>query len=218
MRALPILVLCAACATPTSAPPLLASVPDVAVSRPDDGAIAASWKERVAQPYVFLERRGDYRDLGAAMRELLQRAAALGIDAAGPPFALYLDDPGRVPLRELRGRACLTLAEPAADLPPELGQDVLPQAMVAYARVAGPYPEVQRAIPALVVWMAERGWEPAGAVREVYLVDPGAVASWSELEAELQIPWRPAASSDLPGRLKALSAPASSRAPADSRR
>src|SRR5262245_41920844 len=69
--------------------------------------IEANWKERLAQPYVYVEHAGDYRRLGDAMRSLFARAEEAGIEHAGPPFALFFDDPGSVPTEVLRARACL---------------------------------------------------------------------------------------------------------------
>jgi effector-binding domain-containing protein len=164
-------------------------VPEVGAPR---SRSEANWKERVAQPYVFVEQRGDYRELGSAMRALLESAAAGAIEASGPPFALFFDDPGRVPRPELRARVCLPVAE-RGRVAPGLQADVLPRALVVYAEVPGAYPEVPRAYPALFSYLAEQGWVATGPVREIYLVNPGAVGSYEELRTEVQIPWTPGA-------------------------
>lgn len=157
-----------------------------------DGSLAtieANWKERLAQPYVYVDHQGDYRQLGEAMRRLFAEVQELGLDSArGAPFALFYDDPGRVSVHELRARACF----PVDERPGRLGMlrfDVLPRAMVVYARVGGAYPEVQHSYPALFAYLRELGWQAGGPVREVYLVDPQAVASYDELVTEVQIPW-----------------------------
>jgi AraC family transcriptional regulator len=149
--------------------------------------LEANWKERREQPYVFLEKRGDYRDLGRTMERLLADAHALELRGDGAPFALYLDDPGKVPLGELRSRVCY----PVAERPAELGKlqfEVLPRAMVVYSRVRGPHSSVALAYPALFSYLRELGWQPGGPVRELYLAGPEGAAP-GEFVTEIQIPW-----------------------------
>ena len=150
--------------------------------------VEANWKERLAQPYVYLEHRGDYRQLGDAMRALFQQSQELGITSTGAPFALFYDDPGQVAVESLRARVCLPVAERPARLS-GLEYDVLPRSMVAYARVPGAYPEVARSYPALFAYLRELGWRPATPIREVYLVNPVDVPSYDQLVTEVQIPW-----------------------------
>ena len=142
----------------------------------------------MAQPYVFVEHSGDYRKLGEAMRTLLTLAQESGIERSGPPFALFIDDPGHVPVESLRARACLPVK-----LPPEhlegLRFEILPRAMVVYGRVAGAYTEVSRSYPALFAYLRELGWQSGGPIREVYLVNPADVIGYDQLETEVQIPW-----------------------------
>lgn len=150
--------------------------------------IEAKWKERIEQPYVYLEHLGDYRDLGSAMRNLFAEASELSLEPDGAPFALFYDDPGRTPAAELRARVCL----PVADRPSSSGSlrfDLLPRAMVVYARVRGAYPEVAQSYPALFRYLSGLGWRPGGPVREVYLVNPADVAQYEDLLTEVQIPW-----------------------------
>jgi effector-binding domain-containing protein len=189
------LVLLGACSAPaTPSEPLPASVSRTsaqAIAIPASGGLAqvdANWKERLAQPYVFLEHRGDYRRIGDAMRRLFACAESLGLEGAGVPFALFFDDPGRTPADELRARVCISIDE-RPDRLGELAYDVLPRAMVAYARVPGAYPEAARSYPALFAYLRDLGWSAGGPVREVYLVNPLDVASHDELVTEVQIPW-----------------------------
>lgn len=163
-----------------------------AIAIPASGGLAqhveANWKERLAQPYLFLEQHGDYRRLGDGMRRLFAAAEGLGIEPGGVPFALFFDDPGRVPVDELRARVCLPVNERPGRLG-ELQYDILPRAMVVYARVPGAYPEVPRSYPALFSYLHELGWSQGGPVRELYLVNPLDVSAHSELVTEVQIPW-----------------------------
>ena len=150
--------------------------------------IVANWKERLEQPYLYVERTGDYRELGASMRALLSEAAELGLESRGAPFALFYDDPGRTPAEELRARVCLPVGERPARIG-RLRYDVLPRAMVAYAEVVGPYPELPRSYPVLFTYLAELGWRAGAPIREIYLTNPSEVADLGELRAEVQIPW-----------------------------
>lgn len=149
--------------------------------------VDANWKERLEQPYVFLEQRGDYRRLGDVVQRLCAEAQAQGLSCEGAPFTLLFDDPGKVPLSELRARACYPVAERPERLG-DLGYDLLPRAMVVYARVPGAHPSVARAYPALFSYLRELGWQQGGPVREVYLVN-GTDTGLEELVTEVQIPW-----------------------------
>lgn len=161
--------------------------PDLPLSRPPFDHVAANWKQRLAQPYVFLEARGSYTQVGALLGELVAEAQRQDLRIGGPPFALYYDDPGRVAVDELRLRACLPL-EAAATVDAPLAYDVLPSTTVVYAFVSGPYPEVPRAYPGLYRYLSELGWRENGPVRESYLVHPGEVVDFSQLVTEVQIP------------------------------
>ncbi len=186
---LPLAVLpaCASAPAPIPVEPSVSASTSVGhVAKPAE--VQANWKERLPQPYVFVEHRGDYRGLGDPMRRLLETAAASDLELTGPPFALFFDDPGRVPVPGLRARACLPVAD-GNDLPAGVSYDVLPRTMVVYTRVAGAYPEVPRVYPALFHYVRELGWTPGGPVREVYLVNPAGIAHLDELVTEVQVPW-----------------------------
>lgn len=147
-----------------------------------------AWKERLEQPYVYLEHVGDYRRLGEAMRGLLERVRLAELDVSGAPFALFYDDPASVPADRLRARVCVPVRA-GASAAAGLQADLLPRALVVYAEVGGAYPELPRAYPALFAFLRDHGWKPAGPLREIYLVDPGSVADWRELQSEIQVPW-----------------------------
>jgi effector-binding domain-containing protein len=150
-----------------------------------------AWKERLEQPYVYVEVLGDYRELGAPMRQLLERARLAGVGVSEPPFTLYFDDPARTPVDRLRARVCLPVRDGASGAP-GLQADLLPRALVAYVEVQGAYPELPRVYPALFSFVQDHGWAPSGPLREIYLVDPGLVRDWRELAREVQLPWQPA--------------------------
>jgi effector-binding domain-containing protein len=192
--------LCALCAllscqsapTPSSAStvaPRPSATPalDLRVARAPFDSVDANWKQRLDQPYVYLEGRGDYRGIGRLIERAFLAADEQDIEVAGPPFALYYDDPGRVAADALRMRACLPV-DSAGEVREPLAQDLLASTTVVYAYVAGPYPEVPRAYPGLFAFMRELDWVECGPVREIYLSDPASVLDWDELLTEVQVP------------------------------
>lgn len=161
---------------------------DVEITDPPYQDVHANWKERLAQTYVFREHRGSYTETGRLLPGLHADSVRSGLTISGPPFALFYDDPGRVPSGELRSRVCLPVA-----VPPDahdMQVDVLPAATVAYAVVRGPYPDAPRAYPGILAYMQRFGWVEGGPVREVYLVSPASVATYDALLCEIQIPVR----------------------------
>lgn len=161
--------------------------PDVQVTRPPYTEVHANWKQRLDQPYVFLEHRGDYRLAGKQFEALATAMRAAEITASGPPFILFYDDPAVVPIAELRARVCLPVSGPV-DVSGTLRYELLPSTTVVYAVVSGPYPEVPRAYPGLYGYLQQMNWVEAGPLREIYLVQPGLESTWDELLCEVQIP------------------------------
>lgn len=161
--------------------------PDLPVSMAPHQAVEVNWKQRLEQPYAYLEARGSYTGIGALLEEADRRLRDAGVAPAGPPFALFYDDPGTVPVSQLRMRACFPV-EASVELPVPLSTETLPSTTVVYAFVGGAYPEVPRAYPSLFAFMDELGWALDGPVREIYLVHPGAVSDWNQLVAEVQLP------------------------------
>ncbi len=166
------------------------TAPDVQLSRPPYDVVHVDWKQRMEQPYVYLELLGDYREAGRWIPMLVEQAAKQGLPIAGPPFALYYDDPARTPAAECRARLALPVAAAQVAVAAPLGFDVLPPANVAYARVGGAYPDVAKSHAGVFAYMRERGWALDGPVRESYLVNPAAVRGYEELVTEVQMPWR----------------------------
>lgn len=165
--------------------------PDLAVSEPPFDEVHANWKQRLDQPYVYLEHIGSYTETGRLLPVLHEALRRAGIEPSGPPFALFYDDPGRVPVERLRSRACLPVDGPV-EVEPPIEYAVLPSATVVYCVASGPYPELPRCYPGLYAYMRRMAWVEDGPIREIYLVPPSAVEDWSELRAEVQIPVAPA--------------------------
>ncbi|MEO6709696.1 MAG: GyrI-like domain-containing protein [Planctomycetota bacterium] len=190
-----LLVLVSSCATGDVDPaadlgaraPSILQEPDLALTMPPYSEVHANWKQRLDQPYVYVDWVGSYTGIGEALGKADQAVRAQHIEPSGPPFALYYDDPGTVATNALRARACFpvdSVVTPAAGLQ----YDVLESTTVVYAFVVGPYPEVPRAYPGLFEYMRSLSWSEAGPIRETYLVDPGGVSDWNQLVTEVQIP------------------------------
>jgi len=160
---------------------------DMAISQPPFAQVHANWKQRLDQAYVFVPLTGSYTRIGETLAAADRAVRDQGIEASGPPFALFYDDPGSVASESLRARACFPVGTRFTPKPP-LEYAELESTTVVYAFVAGPYPEVPRAYPGLFEYMRTLSWVENGPIREVYLVDPASVSDWRELVTEVQIP------------------------------
>jgi effector-binding domain-containing protein len=175
---------CQSYSAPHHAPPLV----DVPISRPPFARVHVNWKERLPQSYAYREFVGDYRLARGELQRLRAEAYRYGLSLPGPAFCLFYDDPGEVPIDQLRSRVCLPVhAGEERDGP--WSYDVLPRATVVYAAVAGPAGQVPLAYPALYRYLDANGWAETGPVREVYLADPTLDSELRELVTEVQIPW-----------------------------
>ena len=161
--------------------------PDLALTLPPYSEVHANWKQRLDQPYVYVDWVGSYTKIGDALASADRLMRDQGLEPSGPPFALYYDDPGVVQTAVLRSRACFPM-ERSVIPKGELKYDELESTTVVYAFVAGPYPEVPRSYPGLFQYMRSLSWTEDGPIRETYLVDPGSVSDWNQLLTEVQIP------------------------------
>ncbi|MEM9801030.1 MAG: GyrI-like domain-containing protein [Planctomycetota bacterium] len=198
LTVLGLLALAAACAAPSDtsaqvgvdAPAATRTfVPSLPISHPPYDEFHPSWMQRLDQPYVYVDHTGPYTQTGAHIPVLLRELAAQGLEADGPPFCLFFDDPAEAPADELRSRACVPIAGPRSPTAP-LEYDVLPSVTVAYAFVSGPYPDVPRAYPHLLAYMESMNWDVDGPIRETYIVPPGSAPSPANLLCEIQVPVR----------------------------
>lgn len=161
--------------------------PGVPTSHPPFQEFHASWKTRSDAHYVYFEHRGSYVETAALIPSLVRELAAQGLEADGPPFALYYDDPAVTPTAELLSRVCMPITGTRSPATP-LRYDLLPPVNVAYAVVSGPYPDAPRAYPKLFEYMERFKWVADGPIREIYVVAPGAASTPRDLLCEIQIP------------------------------
>ena len=195
VASLPLLVV-AACAGPatTSAQVNYAETKTYVIDLPVGDApfdtLAVSWVHRMDQPYVFIDHYGSYTETGTLIPVLLREMTAQGLEPSGPPFCLFYDDPAAFPAAELRSRACVPIRAPRSPLSP-LNYEVLASRAVAYAFVSGPYPEVPRAYPKIIEFMAGMNWVVDGPIREIYIVQPSTANGPRELVCHVEIPAGP---------------------------
>jgi effector-binding domain-containing protein len=184
------LVLVAACQVGPPAPPPPPTL-DVPLARPPFEQVVVQWKERLATRYAFREVRGDYRRSRAELEALLADARRSGLDPVGPGFCLFYDDPADVPTADLRARVCLPV-HPEESRVGAWDLDVLPGRTVVYAVVEADHGAVPLAYPSLFRYLADRGWQEDGPVREIYLYQPvGDQGPTSVPWTEVQVPWVP---------------------------
>lgn len=169
----------------------LAYAPDVAISHAPFDVVHIQWKQRLAEPYVYLDFVGDYRQAGKQIANMLSAAKAQAAPLAGPPFILFYDDPAVTPVDQLRARVAIAIDGDFSAKAP-LYLDTLPSSTVIYAAIGGPFPDVPRAYPKMFEYLAGRGWAPRTPIREIYLTSPLNTAP-EELVTEVQIPWLPGA-------------------------
>lgn len=160
---------------------------DLKVSHPPFQEVHCNWKDRLDQPYVFLENLGPYADTGALIPEVHRLLAQQGIQPAGPPFGLYYDDPSSVEAGMLRSRACVPVGSWTQPALP-LKKETLPSRTVAYALASGPYPGVPSSYPGIFGYMSKMNWAIAGPIREIYMIPPSEVDGYDQLISEVQVP------------------------------
>ena len=194
-RLLPALLLIASCATIDTSADTTAEPPttrwiynsDLPISHPPFTSVHCNWKDRIDQGYVYLEHIGPYSGTGGLLPEVHRLLAQQDIQASGPPFALYFDDPGSVSPSALRSRACVPVESWTRAAQP-LSTDTLPSRTVAYAVASGAYPQVPRCYKGLFGYMDSMNWTLAGPIREIYLVPPSEVEGYESLLCEIQAP------------------------------
>ncbi len=132
------------------------------------------------QPILYIRRRISHSDLQATMGEcfgmLYQHGVANGLAIAGYPITRYVDTGMGLWTVDF----AMPLIEPAEGSG-EMSSDVLGDCAAATAVHVGPYEALNETHTAIDQWIAEHGFETAGAAWEQYLTDPADVpdpADW----------------------------------------
>ncbi|MDD2890964.1 MAG: GyrI-like domain-containing protein [bacterium] len=140
---------------------------------------------------LFVEKQGNFSDIGNAMGMLFQYAGANGIQYTGAPFGVYYDDPKKVAPEKCRYDVCVPIAPVADSIAGKITGDIkikeIPAVEVAFLVHKGAYNKVGPAWGGLYKWIFKNGYKPDGPGREFYLNSPQEVPEDSLL-TEIQIP------------------------------
>jgi len=133
---------------------------------------------------------GPFDQTGDMLDELIAWVLRAGHPYAGPPMAIYYDDPAKVNPEELRAEVALPIEEVCeGDL--RFTRKRLPGCEVAYAVHTGPYSQIKPLYEEIFAWIAENGYrhvEGSGA-REIFLTRPGEEGEGDEGPVtEVQVP------------------------------
>lgn len=169
--------------------PKYVTAPDVTLTAAPFETVHVQWKQALEQPYTYIDLRGDYGDAVRYVAELMQHLESQGVRPAGPPFALFYDDPLEVPVEGRRYRVGVPV-DGVASVTAPLGFSVIPSRNLIYSRVSGAYPDADQAYPQMFQYMRDRSWVLDGPIRQILLVDPSSVATFNELVSEVQMPFR----------------------------
>jgi AraC family transcriptional regulator len=120
--------------------------------------------------YAALEMKGSYQQMEASFGTLFGEAGKQGL-GMNMPFGVYFSDPAVTPEADLKWEVGMALSDSAAVQPP------LVLKKWAYTQTAnmiyeGPFSDIGQAYGKLFGGIAEKGYVPAGPVREVYFGPP----------------------------------------------
>jgi len=168
---------------------IVAAIERLAEGKGDTMERKIETKELADQPVVSTRFKTSTakigEDFGKAFGALFGYLGKTGVQLAGPPFVLYHDEEFREEDMDVE------LCVPVADEVPGEGEvtgRVVPGGKVASTMHAGPYDEVGPAWQDLMLWISEKGYRPAGAGREIYLVGPEQARDPADYRTEVVCP------------------------------
>lgn len=161
--------------------------PDLPVVSAPFERIHVQFKETLDEQYVYVEHVGPRNDLRPGVERLLRATERRGIEAAGPLFVEYVDDPRGNPNTTGRILIGVSVSEPVAG-DAELRYATSAPRTVVYTRLAGPFGAGRAGYSALDEHMRQWGWIQHGPIRETYHPDAAAPGTFT---IEVQIPWTP---------------------------
>ena len=147
--------------------------------------------EQASLPTLVVRTRSSVHNLPGALGQAYGAIAGylggMGQAPTGPPFSAYYN----ADMEDLDVEIGFPVAQP---LPGEgeVQAGWMQGGTVAVCLHVGPYSKIGAAYEALMAWMAENRYEPAGPAYEIYLNDP-AVTPHSELQTQLVFPVQRAA-------------------------
>jgi effector-binding domain-containing protein len=149
-------------------------------------------KEAPAQRVISRRLHTTYRELGATMHDSLKEIAdwiePRGSWPAGPPFAIYYNQPFTLTDVDVEIGVPVARGVPDPEGPNAPHIRELPAARVACTTYVGPYAGIGAAYEELYEWIVLQGYQPAGAPRERYVVGPDQTSSPGEYCTEIEVP------------------------------
>lgn len=128
--------------------------------------------EHAAQPTAVVREHVDMHALsdffGRAFTDVMATVQAQGVEAAGPPFALYHGKPTDAGVDVEAG---VPVPAPIAETD-RVVPSALPSGRVVEAIHVGPYDTMERTYGEIMQWMQQHGLEPADDMWECYLTNP----------------------------------------------
>lgn len=168
------------------------------MDNPQDGApVEIEVVDLPRQRVVAARHVGPYDGMGEAFQRVGLWARAHASAVVGPPLAVYLDDPTRTPVEDLRTDVAVPINDgvmlpgvPGAGVP-GVSESILAGGRYAVLTHRGPYSGLADAWPAMRAGLAARGLVPdeERPCFEVYRSDPDQVAE-ADLETVLHQPLR----------------------------
>ena len=119
------------------------------------------------------------QSIPGGMARLAEWAEANGIEPLGSPLSIFLDDPGQVPIDQVRTQVCIPVG-PEVDESDEVQIQEIGGYEVATSIYNDPA-DMGRAYDELYSWIEQEGYHDAGAPMEVYL-------NLEEFTAEIAVP------------------------------
>ena len=127
------------------------------------------------------------QNLGQLLPAVFQYATTAGVPMVGPPMTVYTAwGPGMVTMR-----AGLAVAD-GAEGNDEISVMVLPAGEAAVTVHTGSYDGLGDAHAAVEQWIHEQGHTSAGALREIYVTDPGEVPNPDDWQTQIVWPLKSA--------------------------
>jgi AraC family transcriptional regulator len=133
---------------------------------------------------VYLEHTGPYDRMGDVFARIGEYAAAK--ELTGDVIGIYFDDPAVVPGEKQRSQIGIVVPE---GIMPDSGLSLqeIPEQMVVYAILKGPYGEIANEYPHIMQWAEKKGYSISGPLMEIYL-EVGPDIPPQELVTEVRIP------------------------------
>ncbi|MFH1149155.1 MAG: MerR family transcriptional regulator [Actinomycetota bacterium] len=170
---------------------IISSIDDLTERKGEAMGSEVETKDLANQPVLSIRFKTSMAGIGdavgVAFGKIFGYLGQTGTPPAGPPFALYYDM--EMKEEDIDMEICVPVSGETEGAGEVVGR-VVPGGSAVSTMHAGPYDQVGGAYEALMTWMKENGYEPAGPAREVYLVGPDKVQDPAEYRTEVLIPAR----------------------------